>query len=114
MRIATTLTIFGTRVPVALDLAPSASKGDLVFTPDAVILNGSRLSIAQVKAGIAGSVIGQIVSAQRLCVANALPKALTLDSVAVTSGRLVIGLQGDGAKLSAAEFATRGSCPSNG
>jgi hypothetical protein len=103
--------VFGIGIPVGLGLTPSAAKGALVFTPTTIQVNGASFTAGQLFAtpGL-GALAKQLLHQQTFCVAQYLPKALTVTSAAVADHQFVLTISGDGAALGGAGFATRGSC----
>jgi len=51
-----------------------------------------------------------LLKQQSYCVAQYLPKALTVTSVKVADHQLVMTISGDGAALGGSGFTTKGSC----
>lgn len=107
-----TFSLFGLSVPVGLGLTPSASKGQLEFTPTSILVSGQRFTSSQLIAtpGL-GGLAEQLLTQQSFCVAQYLPKALTLTSVRVVDHELVLMFSGDGAVLGGTAFTTKGTCP---
>jgi len=106
-----TFKVLGFGIPVGLGLTPSASKGQLEFTPTTILVSGQKFSSKQLIAtpGL-GSLARSLLKQQSFCVAQYLPKALTVTSVKVVSHELVLGISGDGAALGSSAFTTKGSC----
>jgi len=106
-----TFRVLGFGIPVGLGLTPSASKGQLEFTPTTILVSGQKFSSKQLIAtpGL-GSLARSLLKQQSFCVAQYLPKALTVTSVKVVSHELVLGISGDGAALGSSAFTTKGSC----
>ena len=107
----TTLSVFGFGIPVGLGLTPSASKGQLVFTPTTILVSGQKFTSKQLIAtpGL-GSLARDLLQQQSFCVAQYLPKALEVTSVKVVAHQLVLKISGDGAALGGSAFSTKGSC----
>ncbi|MEP6842153.1 MAG: DUF2993 domain-containing protein [Pseudolysinimonas sp.] len=106
-----TLKVLGFGIPVGLGLTPSASKGQLVFTPTSILVSGQKFTSKQLLAtpGL-GPLARGLLKQQSFCVAQYLPKALTVTSVKVADRELVLNISGDGATLGSTEFTTKGSC----
>jgi hypothetical protein len=103
------VTVFGIPVPLGVSLTPGAVDGRLAFTPTAVQAVGQTLTIDQLREnpqlrGVADTLAQQ----QTICIADHLPKAVTVTSVKVVGARLVATATGDGAVLS--ELGVKGSC----
>lgn len=107
-----TFTVLGFGIPVGLGLTPSASKGQLAFTPTSILVSGQKFTSKQLLAtpGL-GGLAKQLLQQQDFCVAQYLPRALTVTSVKVVGHELVMTISGDGQALGGAAFTTKGSCP---
>ena len=103
--------VFGFGIPVGLGLTPSASKGQLAFTPTSILVSGQKFTSTQLLAtpGL-GGLAKQLLKQQTFCVAQYLPKALTVTSAKVAGRELVLSISGDGAALGGSGFTTQGSC----
>ena len=106
-----TFRVFGFGIPVGLGLTPSASHGQLAFTPTSILVSGQKFTSKQLLAtpGL-GGLAKQLLKQQTFCVAQYLPKALTATSVKVVGHELVMTISGDGAALGSSAFTTKGSC----
>lgn len=106
-----TFKVFGFGIPVGLGLTPSASHGQLDFTPTSILVSGQKFTSKQLLStpGL-GSLAKQLLKQQTFCVAQYLPKALTVTSVKVVGHELVMMISGDGAALGGSAFSTKGSC----
>jgi hypothetical protein len=98
-------------VPATVGLAPGASDGKLVFTPESVEIGGQRFTAAQLRTGIFSGVAAPLLAARSFCIADRLPKALVLRAARVQAKKLVITLDGDGAVLGGGALKQKGSCP---
>ena len=103
--------VFGFGIPVGLGLTPSATKGQLAFTPTSILVSGQKFTSKQLLAtpGL-GSLAKQLLKQQTFCVAQYLPRALTVTSAQVADRELVLKISGDGAALGGSGFTTKGSC----
>ena len=103
--------VFGFGIPVGLGLTPSASHGELVFTPTSILVSGQKFTSKQLLAtpGL-GSLAKQLLKQQTFCVAQYLPRALAVTSVKVADRQLVLAISGDGAALGSSGFTTKGTC----
>lgn len=108
VHIATTFSVLTAKVPLAVDLAPSAVDGNLVFTPTAIDLNKKKYTVKSLKASALGPLVGGLVKPRVQCVASSLPRALALKNVAVAGGKLVITVAGADASLDS--LSTKGTC----
>jgi hypothetical protein len=103
--------VLGFGIPVGLGLTPSASKGELVFTPTSILVSGQKFTSKQLLAtpGL-GSLAKKLLRQQTFCVAQYLPKALTVTSVKVAGHQLVMTISGDGRAFGGSAFGTKGTC----
>jgi hypothetical protein len=106
-----TLSVLFVTVRVGLGLTPSAQNGRLDFTPASITVSGQTFTAAQLLANpVFGSIARTLLQQQSLCVAQYLPKALTLASAKVVGTNMVLGFSGDGAVIGGTDFSTKGSC----
>ena len=112
IRISTNIDVLLTNIPVAVDLAPSASDGGISFEPVTVLLGDQRVSVADLRAipGISG-IVGNLLGSRTVCVASYLPQGLTVEDVTVVGTDLVVSINGDGVALGGAGFSQQGTCP---
>jgi hypothetical protein len=105
------LSVLGFGIPVGLGLTPSASNGRLTFTPTSILVSGQKFTSTQLLAtpGL-GDLAKQLLQQQTFCVAQYLPKALTVTSAMVVDHQLVLTISGDGVVLGGSGFTTEGSC----
>lgn len=114
IRISTDFDLILAKVPVAVDLAPSANQGGISFDPVTVLLGDQQISVADLRAipGVS-DLAGGLLGSRTFCVAGFLPEALTIDDVKVIGTNLVVSITGDGATLSGPGLSTMGSCPAS-
>lgn len=110
VRFSSGFEVFGVRFAVGVGLLPEADAGALAFTPTSLSLNGEWLELEKFLAQF-GDLGAGIVSPQRLCVAEHLPRDLVLEEVVVEGDALVIGLGADDVPLGGEGFTQRGVCP---
>jgi LmeA-like phospholipid-binding len=108
IRIGTSVTVLGKKLPVSVDLIPTVAKGQLVFTPHAITLNKSHFTVKSLLASPIGSLVKGLVTPRVECVASSLPRDLALTNVAVTGDHLVLTLAGSDVTLD--NLSTKGSC----
>lgn len=109
IQIATQFSVLGMAIPVTVALAPSASDGQLVFTPVDISAAGQSYTVDEMRSGPFADLAGTLLDSRSICVASQLPKALTLSAVKVDGDRLVLTLDGDGAVLGGG-LKAKGSC----
>jgi hypothetical protein len=95
-------------VPVTVALAPSVATGAVVFTPAAVTAGGVASTVEEIAAGPLAPLAAPMLASRPLCVAQYLPKALTVTGAAVTGKNLVI--TATGANVGLASLGTKGTC----
>jgi hypothetical protein len=106
------VTVLGASVPVGIGLKPSVSTGDLVFTPTSVQAAGQTFTVEQLTSNkLLGGLAKSLLKQQSFCVAQYLPKALTLTSANVVAKTMVVTISGDGAVLGGSGLRTKGTCP---
>lgn len=112
IRIGSSIDIFFASIPVAIDLAPSATDGGISFEPVTVLLGDQEVSVADLSAipGISG-IVGSLLGSQTVCVASYLPQGLTVDDVKVVGSDLVVSINGDGVALDGPDLTVQGACP---
>ncbi|WP_179691834.1 LmeA family phospholipid-binding protein [Salinibacterium xinjiangense] len=112
IRIGTNIDVLLTNIPVAVDLAPSATDGGISFEPVTVLLGDQQVSVADLRAipGISG-IVGNLLGSRTVCVASYLPRGLTVEDVTVVGTDLVVSINGDGVALEGAGFSQQGTCP---
>ena len=103
------VSVLGVGIPLGITLRPGAAQGRLAFTPTAFQVAGQTLTVDQLRAnrqlrGFAD----QLAQQQTVCIADHLPHAVTLRSVAVVGQTIVATATGDGAVLS--ELGDKGTC----
>lgn len=109
------LVIFGITITpelvfdVGIGLEPFVADGSIAFTPTSFEVNGNKLS-AEAFADAYRNAAQSLMQVGAICVADQLPAALKLESVAVVGTQLVIGLGADDAIFSNETLATKGEC----
>lgn len=106
---ATSLSILGLSVPVAISLTPSAANGQVVLTPVSLQVAGAQLTAADVRSRF-GGVADSLLQTRTVCVAQYIPVGMTLTSVAVQQNRLVADLAVDPGILSDPALQAKGTC----
>lgn len=106
---STQLSVFGVAIPVDIALTPSSADGQLVLTPASLTVAGAEVTADGVRAQF-GSVVDPLLAGYRVCVAQYLPRGLTLSHVAVQGDRLVADFAIAGDLLTDAGAREKGSC----
>ncbi len=110
VRFRSAIDLFGVPLEFGVGLVPGVIDGALAFTPTTLTLGDEQLELPEFLAQF-GELGAGLVSPQRLCVAEYLPRDLVLEEVVVEDAALVIGLGADEAVLDGEGFTQRGSCP---
>ncbi|HEY4224603.1 MAG TPA: DUF2993 domain-containing protein [Pseudolysinimonas sp.] len=106
-----TLSVLFLTVPIGLGLSPSAQNGQLAFTPTSITVSGQTFTAEQLLANpVFGSIARTLLQQQSFCVAQYLPRAMTLTSARVGGANLVLDFSGDGAAIGGSAFTTKGRC----
>lgn len=103
------LAVLGQSVPIGVALTPAARDGELVLTPAALQLGGVGITADDVRRRF-GGVADLVLREWRVCLADELPRALTLTSVAVEGDAVVADLDIDPAIVSDPSLRQTGSC----
>jgi hypothetical protein len=104
-----TFTVFGAAIPVGVGLTPSAKDGQLLLSPDYVTLGGVHLSAADVQQRF-GTAADAVVRDWPVCIAQYLPKGMTLSQASVTGNRFVAHFDIDGAIIHDTSLQQKGTC----
>lgn len=108
--VQTKFDLFGTEIPLSLSLEPSAIDGGISFSPKTVTVNNSEISLDDVRDGPFGALASGLLDSGTFCVAEYLPRAITLTDVTVSDTALVLSAEGDGTPLGSADLSTFGTC----
>jgi hypothetical protein len=112
IRIGADFSVLSFAAPVSVDLVPAAVGGAIRFDPKTISLGGSTISVADLRSSpIFGSVAADLLRSRNFCVANYMPKALTLNDVRVVGSNLVLTINGDGTALADPNLSVLGACP---
>lgn len=109
VRASSQLSVFGVAVPVDVALTPSSADGQLVLTPVSLSVAGAEVTADGLRAQF-GSVAEPLLAGYRVCVAQYLPRGLTLSRVAVHGDRLWADFDIAGELLTDAGAHQKGSC----
>jgi hypothetical protein len=111
--VASAFDLFGLELPIGMSIVPSASEGELVFTPSAISIGDQEFTADEVRANpIFAALAGPLLAQQSLCIADRLPEALTLTEAEVAGRELRLDIRGDGASLGGPGLSTLGTCAS--
>lgn len=110
LSLGSSFSVFGQKIPFAIGVVPTADRGELVLTPSSVTLNGAKIALADLKKVPLGSNILSLVKPQRVCVAQYLPKDITLSGVKIVDNHLHLSAVARNIVLSKTDFSAVGSC----
>jgi hypothetical protein len=110
--VAGTIYIFGFPQGIGATLSPKVTAGVPSFTIDTATFDGATVTASVLDRYLPG-LTTLLQSGTSLCIANDLPKAFTLTSVAIHGQSIVSTFTGDGVELNAAALSQKGSCPAN-
>lgn len=105
----TELSVLGAAIPVGVGLLPAAAGGDLTLTPQSFTVGGSRLDADGLRAQF-GGLTDTVLRSWNVCVAQYLPAALSLNSVAVDGAEVVAVFDIDGAVVVDSVLRQNGTC----
>jgi hypothetical protein len=114
--IGTEFSVFGfITMPATVGLEPSATGTGIVFSPKTITLGDQEISVAELLDNpLLGGLAGQFLASREFCVAQYLPKSLTVTDATVVGSSIVVTITGDGAALGAATTSAGGTCPATG
>jgi hypothetical protein len=107
---STSVSLFGQSLKLGLAMKPSAKAGALVLAPDTITIGGSKTSAADLKSRF-GSLADSILAPRTVCMADKLPKGLTLSAVKVAGDTLVADLTIAPNLAVDSTLQQRGTCP---
>jgi hypothetical protein len=110
LRLSSTLSFFGLSVDIGLTVDPTVRDGLIDFTPTGVSLNGATTSTESL-AQTFGPLAAPLTASRSVCVAEWLPKDLTLSSVTIVGKELVVSIEGTAVRLDDAALQELGACP---
>lgn len=103
--------VLGLSLELGLGLEPSAVAGELALDPTSIRIGDQSFDAASLRdSPVFGRIADGLLAQRTVCLADALPAALTLSDVAVEGDELVATLDGSGAALGGAEFTQKGVC----
>jgi hypothetical protein len=107
--VAGTVYVFGFPQSIGVTLTPKVTKGVPGYTIDTATFDGATVA-ASVLDRYLPSLTTLLESGTSLCIADQLPKAFTLTSIAVHGQTIVSTFTGNGVELNAAALSQKGSC----
>jgi len=105
----TELNLFGAAIPLGVRLAAAAEDGDLVLSPTTFRLGDVDVSADALREQV-GPLVGSFAQSWPVCLAQYLPRALTLTAVAVEERGVVATFEIDSAILRDETAQQPGSC----
>jgi hypothetical protein len=109
LQLSSTLSFFGLSVDIGLTVDPTVRDGVIDFTPTGVSLNGATTSTESL-AQTFGPLAAPLTASRSVCVAQWLPKDLSLTSVTIVGKELVVAIDGSAVRLDDAALQELGSC----
>lgn len=107
--LATELSIFGIGVPVGVGALPGVADGNLTLTPQSFTAAGATVSADQLRSQF-GGIADRVLRTWDICIAQYLPAALTLTSVAAEATEVVATFDIDGAVVVDTTLRQDGTC----
>jgi hypothetical protein len=104
-----TIYIFGFPQGIGATLTPKVTAGVPGFSIDTASFDGATVTSAVLDKYLPG-LTGLLESGTSLCIANQLPKAFTLTSIAIHGQSIVSTFTGNGVELNAASLSQKGTC----
>ena len=104
-----TVYIFGFPQGIGATLTPKVTAGVPGFSIDTASFDGATVTSAVLDKYLPG-LTGLLESGTSLCIANQLPKAFTLTSIAIHGQSIVSTFTGNGVELNAASLSQKGTC----
>lgn len=114
VRLVTGFDVFGLAVELVAGIVPSIESGVVTLAPTSLELNGNRVELDELRGQLgdfADPIIEPLLAGGQLCIAEALPVALTEQRVDVRERELVVVVGGSDVALGGPELAERGTCP---
>lgn len=104
------VTVLGRPIPVALTVTPGAQDGDVLLTPVSAALGGAEIDLQRL-ADTLGAAGEKLAAPQRLCIADRLPRGVTLTGLHVEGSRAVVDFAADGRITVDPALRENGTCP---
>jgi len=109
VKLDTSLSLFGIAIPVGVGVTPGAAAGDLTLTPSSFQVGGNAID-ADTLRGQFGGIADSLLTERSLCIADRLPKGLTLTSATVQGQDLVATFDVAGGILNDPALQSDGTC----
>lgn len=93
---------------VTASLTPSVADGAVSFTPSTITVGDVATPAAEFLAGPLGAAAGPLLTSTALCVADYLPKSLTVTDASVVGDHIVITASGNDVRLTG--LGSKGTC----
>jgi hypothetical protein len=107
--VAGTVYVFGFPQSIGVTLTPKVTKGVPGYTIDTATFDGATVTASVLDRYLPG-LTTLLESGTSLCIADKLPKAFTLTSIALHGQSIVSTFNGDGVELNAAALSQKGTC----
>lgn len=103
------VSVLGRAIPIGLTVTPGIQDGDVLLTPVSASLAGAQVDLQRLASMLGG--LGQTLAApQRLCIADRLPKGVTLTGLRIEGPRAVVDFSADGRLTVDAALRAKGTC----
>jgi len=109
VKLETSLSLFGISIPVGVGVTPGAEAGDLTLTPSSFQVGGNAID-ADTLRGQFGGVADAVLKTTSLCIADRLPRGLTLTSATVQGQDLVATFDVAGGIVNDPSLQSDGTC----
>jgi hypothetical protein len=110
--VAGTVHVFGFPQSIGVTLTPKVTKGVPGYTIDTATFDGATVTASVLDRYLPG-LTTLLESGSSLCIADKLPKAFTLTSIALHGQSIISTFSGDGVQLNAAALSQKGTCSAN-
>lgn len=107
--VSTDISVLGIPIPVGISLTPGAADGQLTLTPSAFRLAGNEVDADTLRSQL-GGLADAVLETRSVCIADQLPRALTLTSMSAQGSDVVASFAIDGAILNDPAQQENGSC----
>jgi len=105
------ISVLGTPLALGVGLTPSAVDGDLALDPTSIRIGDQTFTADEARQpSLFRGLVDALLQQRRVCIADALPAALTLTELSVEGTHLVATFDGSGVALGGESFQQKGVC----